>query len=152
MVSITNTGLHPPCSPVAVVITERVYPRKCFLSLGSKPFWGSFLGFQVHAFPSQPLKFLASSGIIVSREKAGLTRCPGSTVSAQHRGSSQGPRRESLESGHRLSWHQHVWASSGFMGYPPGKRAVVGRADAYTMLVPGSEVDCPRSTWMPQNH
>lgn len=128
MVSITNTGLHPLAVRPSVVITERVYPRKCFLSLGSKPFWGSFLGFQVHAFPSQPLKFLASSGIIVSREKAGLTRCPGSTVSAQHRGSSQGPRRESLESGHQSSPGISMsWASSGFMGYPPGKEGCGGQ-------------------------
>lgn len=76
MVSITNTRLHPACSHIAVVITEHVYLRKCFLSLGLNPFWRSFLGFQVHAFPSQPLKVLASSGTILSQEKAGLTRCP----------------------------------------------------------------------------
>lgn len=40
-----------------------MYIRNASCHWGSETIWGSFLGFQVHAFP-QPLKFLASSGII----------------------------------------------------------------------------------------
>lgn len=119
----------------------------------SKPFLEPFLGFQ----PCFPLAAIKASRLLwhhfIPRE-AGLTRCPGPAISAQHQGSSWGPRREAPGDGNQGTDTPGIrvsvpaltpWAAILARGSWRGRMVV------RTTLVPGGEVDWPGSTWRPRS-